>query len=184
MRLPEGFSALKDDVGKIIRKARETSEDHRHKSMEQFADHVGISRQTLSSIENGARWPSYAALEALMGALDIEWHEIADKGDGGRPPIPHYPDVCAELGGALRKGRQRKKLTLQQLSALTGMSDSQLSRIERGQFRGSKCVEVIFADGMKDYDNDAVVRFNDRVLDKLAECGDYDRDLGRRISRS
>lgn len=180
-RLPKGFSALKDDVGKTLRAARDESAEYGAMTAEEFAKCVGISRQTLSSIENGKRWPSYSTLERIMLLLSIEYDAIAFKEPSDRAPIPDYPDVCAVLGCALREGRIKRKLNLRQLSVLTGISVSQLSRIERGQFSRGKYVELKFFDGVKEIDDDTIVRFTHPELDALAASGGYDRDLGTRV---
>jgi transcriptional regulator with XRE-family HTH domain len=47
------------------------------------------------------------------------------------------PDVLAEVGGRLRRLRERRGVTLTALAAKTGISKSTLSRLENGQRKPS-----------------------------------------------
>ena len=179
-RLPEGFSELRNNVGEILREAREASTDFGKMPKKQFAHRVGIARETLSRIENGERWPSYSTLAEMIGLLPIEWDDIAIATKTSCNAIPSYPDECAELGEALRRGRKKEDLTLREVADLTGLSVSQLSRTERGLFTRGRFVEVIFYDGVKTFDSDAIVRFTHPKLKELAERGGYDSEIGRR----
>ena len=180
MRLPEGFARLSDDIGKRLREIRLASDDYGKMTMQEFADEIGISRETLSRVESGVRFPTYSTLEAIMGALNIEWHHIAYRGTGQRKQIPEYPEVCADVGNALRAGRKSEGLTLRDAEALTGISSSQLSRIERGQFERGGHVEIRFFDGVREFDYDTKVGFTHPALEVLAEIGGYDFSLGKR----
>lgn len=102
-------------------------------------------------------------------------------GESSLKGIPDYPDQCAQLGDALRDGRRTKKLKLRQLAEYTGVSFSQLSRIERGLFQRGRYIEVVFYDGVEEFDEDTIVRFTHPVLTYLAELGGYDSDIGRRV---
>ena len=100
-RLPEGFVALKNNVGELLRDARDASFEYGEMPRREFAQLVGVSRETLSRIENGARWPSYRTLMEIIGLLRIEWSHIAIKGASSKKPIRATPEVCCQLGEAL-----------------------------------------------------------------------------------
>ena len=178
--MPEGSSGLRNNVGELLREAREASPDFGKMPRKQFAHRVGISRETLSRIENGKRWPSYSTLAEIIGLLRIEWDHFALAARTSTNSIPSYPDACAELGKALRRGRAAENLTLRDVAELTGLSGSQLSRIEHGLFTRGRFIEVLFYDGVKTFDSDTIVRFTHPKLRELAERGGYDSDIGRR----
>tara|TARA_B100001057_G_scaffold214636_2_gene214974 strand:+ start:351 stop:923 length:573 start_codon:yes stop_codon:yes gene_type:complete len=180
-RLPEGFVALKSTVGELLRDAREASFDYGEMPRREFAQLVGISRETLSRIENGARWPSYSTLVEIMGVLSIEWSQIAIKGTSSKTPIRETPEVCCQLGEALRAGRKSAKLNLRQLAEHTGTSAAQLSRIENGLFVRGGHIEIVPGEGNTTFDDCTIVRFTHPVLEYLAELGGYDSDIGRRL---
>lgn len=179
-RLPEGFMSLREDLGDYLRAKRKASSEFGDMSQEHFAAELGVSRETLSRIDNDTRWPALATLERYLGLLEIELDEVAHKGTSSRPPIPSYPDVCHELGAALDDGRKQKNLTLRQLSEQTEISCAQLSRLTRGHFKGGRHVKVQHVDGTLVFDNDTKVWFTHPVLDYLSVLGGYRRDLGQR----
>ena len=143
MLLPDGFCALRDNLGVIIRMRRKAHEGGGGLSQQGLADIAGIRRESLSRIENGHRWPSYDALYRIMDVLDLEWHELAHKGPSERPARLYAPDRRQDLGSALRAGRQKEELTLGELARKTGLSVSQLSRIERSQSISGRLLERI-----------------------------------------
>lgn len=54
------------------------------------------------------------------------------------------PEEAAALGAQMRRTRKKLGLTLLNLTAQTGVSHSQISRIERGLFKGaSKNVQIL-----------------------------------------
>ena len=180
-RLPEGFVALKNNVGELLRNAREASFEYGEMPRREFAQLVGVSRETLSRIENGARWPSYRTLMEIMGLLRIEWSHIAIKGTSLKKPIRATPEVCCQLGEALRAGRESAELTLRQLAERTGISAAQLSRIENGLFVRGGHIEILPGEGKKRFDDCTIVRFTHPVLEYHAQLGGYDSDIGRRL---
>lgn len=179
--MPEGFVALKNNVGALLRDAREASFEYGETPRREFAQLVGVSRETLSRIENGTRWPSYRTLVEIMGVLSIEWSHIAIKGTSSRKPIRERPEVCCQLGEALRAGRKAAKLNLRQLAEHTGTSAAQLSRIENGLFVRGGHIEIVPGEGITKFDDCTIVRFTHPVLEYLAELGGYDSDIGRRL---
>lgn len=143
MLLPDGFCALRDDLGEIIYMRRKAHDGGGGLSQQGLANIAGIRRESLSRIENGHRWPSYDALYRIMDVLDLEWHELAHKGPSERPARFYAPERRQNLGSALRTGRHMEMLTLKDLARRTGLSVSQLSRIERSQSISSRLLERI-----------------------------------------
>ena len=88
MLLPEGFCALRENLGEIIRERRLKYEGGAGLSQQELADIAGIRRESLSRIENGRRWPSYDALYRIMEVFDLEWHHIAHAGTREGPARP------------------------------------------------------------------------------------------------
>ena len=179
-RLPEGYSGLIDGVGSILRKARAESSQYGAMSPAEFADVLGVKRETLSRIDNDRKLPSYKTLSRYLDLLDMELDAVAHKGDSSRAPIPDFPEVCLQLGEALETGREKEGLTLRQLEEHTGISYSQLSRLTRGQFKGGRHVKVKYLDGNREFDDDTLAWFTHPMLDYLSEVGGFRRDLGRR----
>ena len=146
----------------------------------EFADVLGVKRETLSRIDNDRKLPSYKTLSRYLDLLDMELDAVAHKGDSSRAPIPDFPEVCLQLGEALETGREKEGLTLRQLEEHTGISYSQLSRLTRGQFKGGRHVKVKYFDGNREFDDDTLAWFTHPMLDYLSEIGGFRRDLGRR----
>ena len=146
----------------------------------EFADVLGVKRETLSRIDNDRKLPSYRTLRRYLDLLDMDLDAVAQQGVSSKPTIPEYPDVCLQLGEALETGREKEGLTLRQLEEHTGISYSQLSRLTRGQFKGGKHVETKYLDGNREFDADTLARFTHPMLDYLSEIGGFRRDLGRR----
>lgn len=134
IRLPVGFSALREDLGDILRRHRT---EGGHGSTATVAAAIGISRESLSRIENGRSQGRPQTLDALLGLYDLDWAAIATSGETQR--IPRYFDdswegeARAERGIALRRGRLSERLSLAEVGRRCGISASQLSRIERGE---------------------------------------------------
>ncbi len=173
MLLPEGFSELRQDVGKIIRERRMAHEFGTGLSQQELAEIAGIARENLSRIENGRQWPSYDALCKIMGLFDLEWDHIAYKSEGARPARRYAPERRQNLGNALRIGRLHEGITLEELAGRTGLSCSQLSRVERSQSIHSRLLEVIDARAplTADEEPDPVFQFVHPELALLAEIG-------------
>ena len=193
-RLPDEFLGLKPNVGAILRRARKTSAEHGEMSMEAFASMVGLPRETLSRIENDHRWPSIETLTKLMACLELRYEDVADIDPNFRLDVredtPQDLKSRNDLGNALRIGRrniqfdgEKRGMSLKQLSEHTGISESQISRIERSLSGGSKRVGKKFADGNKELDEDTIFWFTHPVLEYLSELGGYERTLGRIVTR-
>jgi transcriptional regulator with XRE-family HTH domain len=139
-RLPEGFAAFRDDFGAIVR-AKRTGE---RRTQQALADAIGITRETLSRIENGA-WPLPDTLEGLMRELEIDWPDFAIRGPSERPAKRFDGSSRGEdrysMGRSLRRGREAEGLSLRNLAERCGCSAAQLSRLERGESTRSKLLE-------------------------------------------
>ncbi len=138
MRLPPGYARLKDNLGQIIRAHRlaGTGTDG-PLPPKLFAHRVGISRVTLSRIEHDRVWPRSETLVAIMDIFMIDWPDVAEPGVTRSPPR-RIPDTQQDmqrhyLCRALRAGRIALGWSLSDLARYSGISASQLSRIERGQ---------------------------------------------------
>jgi transcriptional regulator with XRE-family HTH domain len=170
MRLPEGFTQLRADLGETLRTCRKGE----NIALKNLAADVGITRESLSRIECGRRWPSYDTLYRIMEQLNLEWHQLAIAGQGGRSsrraPTNDREEYLEHLGAALRRGRKAEELSLRDLAADCGLSYSQLSRIERGQSGYSEVLKEHPDDLALDHDRRRS-RFRNPKLAKLVEKG-------------
>lgn len=166
-RLPRGYSHLKPDIGRIIKQLREAMP----MKQEALAHDVGISRGTLSRIENGGALPSPATLESLIDAFNIDMRDLAVKGETSRRAsvFDDTPrgDKQAAMGKALRHFRKERELTLAALAKLSGVPASQLSRIERGQLLTSGLIDW-HPDTLHLCEDDRYMMFLNPVLRRLA----------------
>ncbi|MET3726416.1 helix-turn-helix domain-containing protein [Sphingomonas trueperi] len=142
MRLPRGFRRLRDDLGAIIRAYRRGDRGTGYPvAPKVFASNIGISRGALSRIENERAWPGPDTLSRIMDAFEIDWPVVAEVGENLGPhlktPNTWQEGQRANLCTALRQGRQELGWTLAELARRSGLSASQLSRIERGQIARS-----------------------------------------------
>lgn len=138
MRLPAGFGALRADLGEIIRSYRQGEAGMGEPiAPKVFAARVGIGRVALSRIENGKAWPRSETLKRMMAIFELDWAQVAEVGSntGSHPRMPDTPQDGQQvyLCESLRWGRRRLGWTLAELARRSGVSASQLSRIERGQ---------------------------------------------------
>ncbi|WP_369815862.1 helix-turn-helix domain-containing protein [Erythrobacter sp. QSSC1-22B] len=171
MLLPRGFSELRHDLGVIIRRHRLAHGSDGGLSQAEMAQLIGISRETLSRIESGCRWPSYDTLDKIIGLFEVEWDVVAIKGASDRPSRHHAPDCRQDLGLALRAGRLHERLSLRALAERTGISYSQLSRIERAESTRSRVVDTRVDSGSGKIDDDTTFQFTHPELARLAEKG-------------
>lgn len=171
MRLPEGFAELRHDLGAIIRCGRLAYATNGGLSQAEMAELVGISRETLSRIESGRRWPSYDTLERIIGLFGLEWEAVAMKGKSVRPFRHYGPECLQDLGSALRAGRLQEGLSLRILAEQTGISYSQLSRIERAESTRSRVIHALVDSGSGKIDDETTFQFTHPELDRLAERG-------------
>ena len=172
-RLSEGIGELRQDLGSYLRSVRERSDDFAHMRAKEFAEVLGVTRETLSRIDNDARWPSLETLESYLALLNLEIDDVTSSSRSNRPPIPDYPDVCYALGEALNEGRKKEELSLRALSLHTGISYSQLSRLTRGQFKGGKQVRVKHLDINEKFGSNTIVGFTHPMLAFLADQGGH-----------
>ncbi|WP_367305130.1 helix-turn-helix domain-containing protein [Sphingomonas tagetis] len=98
---------------------------------------LGLTRESVCRIEGARALPSEASIEGLMRLFDLDWPQLAIVGRSKRRPRA-FPDTWRDelriaLGSALRAGRRAEGLTLRDLATCTGVSYSQLSRLERGE---------------------------------------------------
>ncbi|RDC61359.1 hypothetical protein HME9302_02581 [Alteripontixanthobacter maritimus] len=135
--LPSGYGPLKDDIGQIIREKRRDN-DGVKLTQKELAELAEVPQETISRIESGRRLPTYATLYKIMGALNLEWSDLAEKAGSGWPTLSSISDTQQDLAQALRAGRKELDLTLRELSREIGISIGTLSRLERGQSPRSK----------------------------------------------
>jgi transcriptional regulator with XRE-family HTH domain len=173
MQLPRDFGELRDDLGLILRKCRLKNDYSGCRTQAAVASRVGISRESLSRIERGQRQPSFDTLSKLMGLFKLDGPEITKKVQGSRPFLHYAVERRQDLGWALRAGRLEEGFTLQALAEQTGMSVSQLSRIERSQSTRSRVIEIQASDRDRPIDDKTVFKFTNRVLARLAEKGEH-----------
>lgn len=136
MLLPFPYVSLKKNLGEFLRRAR------RRSGLKQAAasHHAGISRGALSMIEGG-RTPRYETLDRLIEVLHLEWHDVAERGQGGtfRPFTEGFRgDWLVKTGLELRWRRKAQRLSLSKLSGSLGLSASTLSRLEKGELPRSR----------------------------------------------
>ncbi|MDR6790826.1 transcriptional regulator with XRE-family HTH domain [Sphingomonas sp. BE138] len=172
MRLPEGFSHLRPDLGKILK-------DHRTGvsgtvgpvSQEALAASVGMTLAALSRIENGHTWPQAQTLDRILEALEMDWPDVAVRGVRSVPPrrfdgTPQGTQVFV-LCQRLRAERRALGWSLVELSRRSGVSASHLSRIERAE-AGQSAVFTWHHDDLGRPREDRRVVFSNRVLADLA----------------
>jgi transcriptional regulator with XRE-family HTH domain len=129
---------LRADLGDTVRAERKK----RRIKQEVLASDVGIRREALCRIENGRQKPGPRVLDALMRELEIDWNEVAEKGDTSHPA--RVFEECTRgralqrLGNDICERRAAARLKLRGLSKRLRMSAAQLSRIERGQVLHSR----------------------------------------------
>lgn len=139
--------------------------------MTEFAAELGVSRETLSRIEHGFRWPSYPTIYKIMGLLGIEWETIAVRGTNVAPALIYASDNRQDLGDALRNGRIKERKSLQVVADVVGLSVSQLSRIERSQSTRGRLIESIGGKLWQSDDDRFEFSFTHPELNRLAKKG-------------
>lgn len=138
MRLPAGFCRLRADLGAVIRSYRRGEAGKGEPiAPKVLAAQIRISRVVLSRIENDKAWPRPETLGRIMAAFELDWPQVAEAGPNPGPS-PRTPNTDqdgqqADLCDTLRWGRRQLGWTLAELARRSGVSASQLSRIERGQ---------------------------------------------------
>lgn len=172
MRLPLGFSHLRADLGRILK-------DHRTgvigivgpMSQDALAVSVGITRVAYSRIENGHTWPRGPTLDRIMAELELEWADVAVIGADGRRSRrvddTEQGNRAYQQGQRLRAWRKELGLSLAAVARRSGVSASQLSRIERGE-GGKPAVFTWLAEDRHCMIEDRRIVFANPVLADLA----------------
>lgn len=169
--LPSGYIAYQSDLGSILRRSRKDA----YLKQEVAAAMVGVGRPILSQIECGRSVPSPTTLDALMALYELDWADVAIAGSGTRRHRRLFDGTLAdesrrELCRDLRSGRKAKNLSLSTVAAAVGISASQLSRVERGEFKTTDLLEPDpdRTSKPKEY---RLWRFKSKILEDLAEFG-------------
>ncbi|MEO5937454.1 MAG: helix-turn-helix transcriptional regulator [Sphingomonas sp.] len=135
-RLPEGLVGLRLDFGARLRRYR------RKQSLTQaeLAERAGLGRETISRIESGKVQPKPGTLDEILRVLGLDMGKVAVRGRNGRTKrVARYfdgserGDLRHEIGRAIRIARIAEDMSLRTLAERSGLSASQLSRIERGE---------------------------------------------------
>lgn len=137
-RFPDGFAGFRPDLGAFLKACRKKEKQ----KQQTLADAIGITRPSLSAIENGHAWPLPGTLEALARELELTQDLMFMRGDKDQTvrldDDARRADYRLELGRGLREGRKREGLTLRQIAHRCDISVAQLSRIERGHATRSR----------------------------------------------
>ena len=181
MKILEGYASLRRGLGGFLARKRRLE----GYSQAELACELGINRVSLSRIERGRSVPSYNTLYELMGILDFDWDEIADKGVSSKAKRKRLSLQLQGLGEALRLGRRDEGLTLHDLSTKVGVSVSQLSKLEHGQISYGKCIRISYINERPrddlfcpEHDEDwRIYEFSHPELVRLSVLGGYESPL-------
>ena len=170
MRLPRGFVALRPDLGAFLRERRRSGYGKQHV----VAEEAGIARETLSRIERGRTRPGPETMDQLLRILELDWPDVAVRGDTGRGCRPFHDtwtgEQCFRAGQAIRAGRRKLGMSLREAAARCGLSAAQLSRVERGEVIGGTVFSQVPEDAYMPVGHRRVV-IASPVLQSLAELG-------------
>lgn len=139
MRLPVGYSHLRQDLGAILAKERKS----RRLKQEAFADDLGIRRETLSRIETGRVWPLPETLDRFLRLFEWDWDKVAEKGRAKasrRFDGSWHGERIKAFGEAVRAARRARRLSLRAVSEKSALSPAQISRLERGELGRSRII--------------------------------------------
>lgn len=117
-------TALQIEFGKLLRRKRQEL----NLTQQELAEKADLDSTYISSIERGERNVSLGNLIALATALNIEPQEL----------IPHNPldpkvQTRIELGKRLKKIRERKKMTQEELAKKTNLTTGYIALLELGK---------------------------------------------------
>lgn len=100
----------------------------------QLAERAGLSPTYISHLETGKRRYNQDSLEALAKALDCSPGDLLAVAPPPPPIVEVEPWAHPERpeGHYIRAWRQHRNLPLRDLAALAGMTEANLSRLERG----------------------------------------------------
>ncbi|MFN3307938.1 MAG: helix-turn-helix domain-containing protein [Anaerolineales bacterium] len=134
---PRSITIRERKLGVLLRNARQVAQ----KSLEESARFLGVSPQTLEAYEMGEASPSLPHLEALA-----EFYRVPITHFWGNSLLPANREVLSTeqremigqlrqriIGALLRKSRQERGLTLEELSQQAGIDADQLERYELGE---------------------------------------------------
>jgi transcriptional regulator with XRE-family HTH domain len=93
--------------------------EHRGLTQQQLADLLYVAGLTVSRWERGTALPSTSVMSAIADALGIEPQDLF-----------HHPDRFRRT--YIRKWRQHRQLTLEQLADRVGVTAAAISLLERG----------------------------------------------------
>lgn len=128
------------DVGHAVRRRREAGELGRS----ELARLAGIDRSHLSRIEAGETQPGWARLGLIACALQISLSTLTrdveldtvrvtqEPADAGRAGAPVAPSGAA-LGSAVRRLRQTRGASIEELAFAVGLHPTSVYKIERAQ---------------------------------------------------
>ena len=120
-RYPYGFRGYRPRL-KCILTCRRKKLGIKQKTL---AYDIGITRQSLSAIENGHAWPHWETMEKLADKLGLKSDDIFETGKPSPTSRFRYDDDDddedaaqrrLELGAALRAGRRLENLSLEQVA--------------------------------------------------------------------
>jgi transcriptional regulator with XRE-family HTH domain len=99
------------DVGRKVRRIRRVQD----LSQDDLASRVGVSRNTISRFETGARMPSIVMLEKLADALGVKGADLLAEGSAELMREPAVP-----LAEAPETGRPERKASASDVALLAG----------------------------------------------------------------
>lgn len=167
MLLPQGYCALKPQLGSILRDARLT------KKLKQaaLAADVGVSRETVSKIETGLRVPRPQLLDRLIAVLELDWEDLAIKGECNNSRIfidGYRGDQLNMIGKKAQDIRLGKGFSLAEMAKYLGSSPATLSRLERGQLARSKLFQDDPSYAHTEFEGRPVILLHERLRALLA----------------
>lgn len=117
-RYPYGFSGYQPRL-KFILTCRRKKLGIKQQTL---ANDIGITRQTLSAIENGHAWPHWETMDKLAEQLKLQLGDFLNRSEPSQTPrFKNDDDEDAEqwrsdLNAALRAGRRLENLSLEQVA--------------------------------------------------------------------
>lgn len=150
-------------------------------SASELARASGLPKAQIVRLENGSGRYTQDALEALSSALDCTPAQLLSP-----PPNDDAIRVCdpwrhpeAAEGHFIRAWRKSRRLTLDEVSRLTGMTHTNLSRIERGQVPYSQRTLERLAPALGTDPGSLITRHPDvaEITSIIDQLGSTQRDL-------
>ncbi len=124
-------------LGLLIRDARMAE----RRSIKECAEAIGVTSGVFRAYEEGRRSPSLPELEALVYFLKLPISQFWGTETISDAPLPMEPDDISKLialrqrmiGALLRQERTRVNMSIRQLAAETGISQSKITKYELGE---------------------------------------------------